>query len=419
MQKQDFSNVQNDGAANNDISLTDLFATLWHSRWLILFVTISVMACGLAGSLYFAKYKSQGFFQFGGPIPAVVVKSNTKDKDKEKDKDKAPGLGISLADYKRFAASYATSERFADYLREKKLGSAVNINDLRKTIASRDGIEKLVEPIYPFTKLDAKVLMEQPKDSSNNVIGLRINYENSAPENAQNMVSLLGRYVMDSIIYLIYMDELQFKHSEIKSKMIKLDNVIITNKEQLDEYRRKAADLKQIVARYPESANQTTRQVVSVTEDSARYLSPVTQLVTTEVQASEANEAIFKAKREQQQSALLLAYYDRAKVLLDGTKSGETVLRGLDQVKESVFKGKNMEDEVIKEVYNTITIENQNAINVYLEKSRFIAGPTLPTNSSNRPLFALLGSLMSGLFLSILLVFGRNWWRDNRMKISV
>lgn len=415
MQKQDLGNVQTDGAASNDISLTDLFATLWHSRWFILFITVLVMACGLAGSLYFAKYKSQGFFQFGGAIPAVVVKNNTKDKEK----DKVPSLGISLADYKRFSASYATSERFADYLREKKLDSAVDINDLRKTFASRDGIEKLVEPIYPFTKLDAKVLMEQPKDSINNVIGLRINYENSVPEDAQNMVSLLGRYVMDSIVYLIYMDELQFKHSEIKSKMIKLDNVIITNKEQLEEYRRKGADLKQIVTRYPESANQASRQVLSVTEDSARYLSPVTQLVTTEVQTSEAKEAIFKAKREQQQITLLLEYYDRAKVLLDGTKSGETVLRGLDQVKESVFKGKNMEDEVIKEAYNTITIENQNAINVYLEKSRFIAGPTLPTSSSVRPSFVLLGSLMLGLFLSILLVFGRNLWRDNRMKISV
>jgi hypothetical protein len=158
--------------------------------------------------------------------------------------------------------------------------------------------------------------------------------------------------------------------------------------------------------------------VISVTEDNAHYLPPVTLLVTTEVQASEANESIRKAKREQRQSTLWLEYYDHAKAMLDGTKSGESFLRGLEPVKESVFKDKNLDDDVIKEVYNSITIDNQNAINLYLEKSRFIAGPTLPTHSSARPLLVLVISLVLGLFLAILLVFARNWWRDNWVKVS-
>src|SRR6266404_849022 len=100
-------------------------------------------------------------------------------------------------------------------------------------------------------------LMEQPKDSGNNVIGLRISYENSSPEIAQQMVGLLGRYAMDSIVYLIYSDALKFKHSETKSKMIELDNKIIAKKQLLEELRRKGADLKQIVSRYPEPPSQT------------------------------------------------------------------------------------------------------------------------------------------------------------------
>lgn len=404
MQEQDNFNTQDDNTAGDEISLTDFLAPLWRSRWMILFVTLSVTAGGLAGSLHLAQYKSEGFFQFGGAIPAV--------------KDKEPGMGISLSDYKRYAASFATSERFADFVQEKKLGSTTGIDGMYKTFQSPNGIMKQIEPVYPFTKLDAKELMDQPKDSSNNVIGLRINYASRSPENAQQMVGLLGRYVMDSIIYRIYSDELQFKRSEMMAKMTKLDNVIITNKELLEKYRRKGADLKQIVSRYPESSRQASRQVISVTEDSARYLSPVTLLATTEVQTSEANESIRKTKREQRQSALLLEYYDHAKALLDGTKSGETLLRGLEPVKESVFKGKNLEDETIKEVYNTITIDNQDAINRYLEKSRFIAGPTLPIYSSQSKRVVLVVSLALGLLLSVLLVFARNWWRDNWQKIS-
>lgn len=407
MQNQDNFNTQDDSTAGDDISLIDFLAPLWRSRWMILFVTLSVGAFGLARSLHYAQYKSEGFFQFGGAIPAM--------------KDKEPGTGILLSDYKRYVASYSTSERFADFVRDKKLGSAPAIDSLSAVLASRDvaaTLATLIEPIYPYTKLDAKELMDQPKDSSNNIIGMRINYASRSPENAQQMVRLLGSYVMDSIIYQVYSDELQFKHGEIKAKIIKLDNVIITNQELLEKYRRKGADLKQIVSRYPESSRQASRQVISVTEDSARYLSPVTLLATTEVQASEANESIRKTKREQRQSALLLEYYDHAKALLDGTKSGETLLRGLEPVKESVFKGKNLEDDVIKEVYNAITIDNQNAIIVYLEKSRFIAGPTLPTETSARPRIVLLVSLMLGLFLSVLMAFARNWWRDNWQKIS-
>lgn len=409
MQERHNFKTREDSATSDVISLADILAPLWHSRWLIFFVTMTVAVCALAGAMHFAYYKSEGFFQFGGTIPAV----------KDTAKEKEHGLGILLSDYKRYAAAYTTSERFFDFVRDRKLESAAGVDDLAKVFSSRDGIAKLVEPVYPFTKLDAKELMEQPKDSSNNVIGLHINYASNTPENAQQIVGLLGRYAMDSIIYQIYSDELRFKHSEIVAKITKLDNDIINFNVMLEKYRHKGADLKLIVSRYPDSSKQAaSRQVISVTEDNAHYLPPVTLLATTEVQESEAHEFIRTTKRELQQSKIWLEYYDHAKAALDATRSGETLLRGLELTKESMFKGKNLEDDVIREVYNTITIENQNATNLYLEKSRFIAGPTLPIRSSLRPLFVLAISMVLGLFLSVLLVFARVWWRNNWQKVS-
>lgn len=398
------------------ISLTDLLMPVWRARRAVLIITLLMMAGSVAWALLNAKYKSQGFFQFGGAIP--MVKQADKEKNKDREYDKEPSPGITLSDFKRFGASYATSERFNDYVQDKKLGSSPGVNNLRQMFSSRDGISKIIEPVYPFTKLDAKELMEQPKDSSNNVIGLRINYEDGSPQIAQQMVGLLGRYAMDSIVYLIYTDVLRNKHDEIQTKITKLDSIIIDKKIQLDEFRRRAADLKQIIARNPGAAGQDTRQVVQITEDSARYLPPVTLLMTTEVQASDANESILKAKYEQNQNRLLLEYYGRVKVLLDSTKSGETVLRGLEPAKEAVFKDKNLQDDVIKVVYNAITIDNQSATNLYLNKSRFIAGPTLPERSTARPTMALAMGLMLGLLLSVLFVFGREWWRKNEVQLS-
>jgi hypothetical protein len=202
----------------------------------------------------------------------------------------------------------------------------------------------------------------------------------------------------------------------MNTKIIKLDNAIIANKTRLEEYRRRAAELKQIVARNPGSEGQATRQVVTITDENARYLPPATQLATTEVQATEANEEILKARREQQQNILFLEYYERAKGLLDSTKSGETVLRGLEAAKTAVFKDKNLEDDIVKEVYNKITVDNRNAINVYLDKSRFIAGPTLAQKSTARPALALVVSLILGFFLAVLIVFSRKQTRLSRVR---
>jgi hypothetical protein len=249
------------------------------------------------------------------------------------------------------------------------------------------------------------------------VIGLRIHYATSNPVDAQRIVGLLGSYAMDSIIYFSYADSLRFKQTELTAKITKFDNDIIDLKERLAEYQRRGAALKLIVSRYPDTSSQAARQVISVTPDNARYLSPVTHLMSTEVEATQIAEEIIKAQREQQQAILSRDYYDAAKAVLDSQKTGENIVRSLEPLKEKVFSGKDMENDVIKEVYNTISIENKNAISLYLEKSRFIAGPSLPTRPTGKLSAILLASFFIGLILSMALVIGRHWWAENRLKI--
>jgi len=398
MQEQLDSNSHNDGELGDEISLIDIVKPLWQSRWLIIFVTLSVVAAALAGSYYFKSYKSEGIVQFKSVIPAVKgIYTNTNTEP-----DTEPSSGISLADYQRYSAAFSTSKPFADFVSENKLGSTVVINSLYKTFASPNGIGKQIEPI---------------KDN-NNVVGLNISFASRSPEIAQQMVSLLGRYVMDSLNYQIISDDLKFRHHEIIVNSDILNNVIIRNKNLLETYRRRSADLKLIAKRYPESFRKAPTQVFFITENGTSYLPLETQLMATEVQASEANESIRTTKRELRQNALWLEYFDRVNALLDKTQSGDVLLRGLESVKESVFKGKNLDDDAIRDVYNEITSNNQVAIGLYLEKNTFISGPTLPTYSSPSKRKVLLASLVLGLFLSVLLVFARIWWRDNWQKVS-
>ncbi|GAA4012856.1 lipopolysaccharide biosynthesis protein [Actimicrobium antarcticum] len=404
-------NGQHDSSDEMQLSLTDLVVPLWRGRKLILAGALIAMLLGAAVSLKLSKYRSEGFLQFGGAIPLPRERLPG-------DKEPLPSPGIALADYKRYAAAFGTPGRLDQFITQNKLTGTPEAMALQRTFASKDGITALVQPVYPFTKLDAKELMEQTKDASNNVIGLRINYAAGTPEMAQHLVTLLGGYAMDGIIYLTYSDALRFKHSEITARVTKLDNDIIDLKERLDSYQRQGTALRQIVTRYPDMAGAAGRQPFLVTGDNARYLPPVTHLMSTEVGTSEANEAITTAQREQRQALILRDYYDRAKSVLDGGNSSATMLRSLETIKEEVFKKQDLKDPVVKEVYNTITIDNQKSINLYLEKTRFIAGPSLPESHTLPLSTTLLISLLLGVVLSSLLVYGRNWWGANRQRIT-
>ncbi|CDG81603.1 hypothetical protein [Janthinobacterium agaricidamnosum] len=398
--------LKRDSAGDNThwIFLSELLGVLWRARKPI--VGGAILAVMLGGALAWsaAQYKSEGFLQFGGVIPMSREKS-----------DQDTSQGILLADYKRYAALFNTSGRFDEFVQQNKMAGVAAVGQLRRVFVSNELISSILDPVYSYTKVDAKELMAQPKDGGNNVIGLRIKYETGNPQDAQSMVGLLGRYAMDSIIYLIYSDALRFKHAEITAKISKLDNDIIELKENLEKYRRKGVTLKQIVAQYPESSKQAVSQVLSVTEENSRYLSPVTHLMSNEVDTLNASEGIVRLKREQQQNLLLLEYFDRAKALLDANKSGESILRELDKIKESVFKDKDLTNEVVKEVYNQISIENQTAVNVYLEKTRFIAGPSFPERRSSRLGPALILSMMIGLLISSILVLAYHW-RQNVIR---
>ena len=418
MQTDSFSAQDNDPNVI-EISLADLVRTVWDSRWTVLTVTILVAICGVASNFYLAAYKSEGFFRLGEIYPSRSYNASTQIskgtsyyiQNKTQKKEPEVGRGIPFSDYKRFSALYTTSGRFAEYVQDKKLGLAPGIEDLRIAFLTPARIAKLIEPA---------------KDNGDNVIGLRISSESADPKTAQQMVDLLGHYVIDSIVYSIYSDMLRLRVSELLDKPFKLDMVIMESKEKLEKSRRKGADLKQILSRYSSTANQQVQQGVPVIGDSSLPRIPgaqlvtaevVSQLVTEEIQILELNEQILKAKRDQQQAVLFREYYREASLLLESTKSGETVLHGLESAKDRVFKDKNLDDEVVKEVYDTITLDNHKAIDVYSEQNFFMTGPTLPLKPSSHLVRALGSSLVLGLCLSMVLVFGRNWWRENRVKI--
>lgn len=392
---------------NSGISFTQLIMVFWRERRMISAITLAATAVGIGFTLAFPTYTSVGYLQIGSSLPIQL----------ESKKDVEAAQGITISDYKRYSAAFNTSERFNDFIQEYKIENQTGIDQLRGAFSSRKGITSNIEPVYPFTKIDAKdLVMEQPKNGSNNIIGVLIRYEDKDPAIAKNMVETLGRYTLDSIMYIFYADFLRYRLSEIEAKIIRLENSIIENNMDLQEYERKSVDLKKIIARHPEANNTGIQAIVSVTEENARFLAPRTQLMTTEVQMSEANEKNIRARHNEIQYRILREYYLLAKKALDSTRSGETMLHAMTTISDTVFKNKNLKDENVQKVYNKISMENKEAISVFHEQSRFIAGPSLPQNRSTSLSKVAIISFMAGLILSLILAFGRDLLAANRMK---
>lgn len=400
------------------ISLAQICAALWRSRFVFLAVMVSVTAITLVGLLHFAKYESEGLFRFGGaiPIPQTAEFSTLANLGyNAEDRKLPPGIGFS--DYKLFAAFYSTRERFDLYVHDNKLDDTAVIRNLRARFVSPESVEDMLNPVYAITRQDAKNLVGKTDSTSNNVIGLRITFSADTPELAQKMVNTLGRYAIDSIAYVVYAGAVPADCAAIKTKLVRYDAFILSKSEHMAELRRRVAYLKDIAQRHPDLAN-ATRQVVTVTEQSARYLPPVTLLATAEVEESEVREAIHRANSEKSKAALLLEYCERLKEVIASTNSGEAVVQSLEKTKNEVFKDKDLSDDVVKDVYQGVTIANRNAISVYLDNSRFIAGPTLPNRRNVRPSIAIVISLVVGFVCAAGVVIVKRWWVKNRTVIS-
>ena len=145
-----------------------------------------------------------------------------------------------------------------------------------------EDIHKWIKPIYAFAKEDAREFSQLPQDDSNSVIGLNLAYEADSPENASAYVSFFGNYIRDCFLYVTLYNYVLHEYNNTMSEMNKNENDIIGVQFQLLQNTNKMKDIQAILINYPESSKIENRQLVSVQEGGARFLSPVTQLVGIE-----------------------------------------------------------------------------------------------------------------------------------------
>jgi len=83
----------------------------------------------------------------------------------------------------------------------------------------------------------------------------------------------------------------------------------------------------------------------------------------------------------------------------------------LPQILPEIFKNQNLDDEPVKEAFNGLTIETQALQNLWQENQRNLLASSATPVPTARFALAGAGALVAGLFLSMLMVLLRAWWR--------
>jgi hypothetical protein len=307
-------------------------------------------------------------------------------------------FGMSLPDFKKLQSSMAAPGRWDQFLITKKNVNQSDFTDLRFAFSDENAVQRLITPVYPLTKIELKELPESAnKDATAGITAIKVSFKAETPIMAQSGVLLIGDFLRDTAILMNYRETVETKYADYLSTERKYENNVIEIKYQLRLMEIRKAGMQKILHDYPESTKSDSRQLVSISEGSTRFLSPITQLVAIESAIMEQTQILPKILRDQHANSLYLRYYEKILLLIDKSTSGDAFLRALAQVRESLML--NLNDEVEKTVDNNIALESESAQNFYFKKIRFIGQPTKPYRRSPSLAFSIIIGLLGGIFV--------------------
>jgi hypothetical protein len=381
------------GYAGGEIDLRQLVTVLWRQKALIAGIGIFGALLGAGASLYSKKYVTEEIFL-------------------------TPG--ISAGNYKRYQTVFSSGPRLQQYLQSSGLVGTTDGDLLYELAENQDALRDTLKPEFAFTDTDQKTfgVKVTEKDEPGVMIGMRIQFKHKKPTHGAP-VTLLGEYVRDTIIRVNFEKTLPARCAEFRAREQKLRNAQIDNDFAITQEEKRAATLRDIIARNPAAAAVDNRQIVSLEKGGERFLSPVAQLVAAEIQIADMRLAEARRERDRIRVALKRDYYCQAQQALQQTTHGRAFLEELKNVQTAVFQGQDKTIDIVERTWNELDVERKNWINTYLQAMRFVASPEGAEVKVLRKPGLALGVALGGMLGGMLVVFGalvRMWWRGEEQE---
>jgi hypothetical protein len=379
---------------------------IWSARSGIFTIAV-VMGVAAASAFWISgRFESEGLYQLIAPsinvpsVRAAEVSTNLS-------------VGTpTFSEFKVVSALLAEPERMRAYLSEKGLSDDVQLSDLPLVLSDPVKQRQWLAPVYAFTKADSKEFVDNPtaKEYAGQVVGVRVVANARSAEVAQRRNRVLAEYVRDVVFLQTLTDYIRTRSSESKRSALIYENSVISNRNQLKVATDRLRELKTVALRNPDAARGDSRSVLSLTDSTTRFLPLPTQMMAADVNAVELNLAFESAQRLWAQTQYTSTYFEALQNSLSETKTADALIKRMSHAKALADKSRDLTDEKIRQVSNATLLEIQTLEDAFHNRSRFIAGPSLPERSIKMPLLALILGCLVGLVGASCWVVIRQWF---------
>ncbi|ATE62277.1 lipopolysaccharide biosynthesis protein [Thauera sinica] len=372
-----------------EIHLSDLVPVLWQRRRMICCLAGLGALLGLGISLASTRYVSEGIFMAHVPIGA----------------------------YKRYESVLLSGPRLAQFVQRNGTENDAASARILKLIDSDAALRKALRLEFGFTDRDAKTFGVQAGKVSDTV-DVRLRYESPEPIGGAPL-ALLAEFVRDTVIRVDMEETILRQCNDYRIREQTLRNEQLQNGFDIGQQEERAATLRTLTTRNPDTQGQNARQIVAVDKGTERFLSPQAQLTAVEIQIADMRLDDARRERERVASALKRDYYCEAQQALQGNRDGRAFLAELGNIQKTVFEGKDRSANVVEQTWNELDLQRGSWANDYLVRMRFIASPDRTENRERKPgttTGAVLGLIVGGM-LGVFMALALGWWTAHRRAI--
>lgn len=374
------------------------------SRW-----RYAILAGALAGGVVTAavviltlKYQSEGLYTLGAITPVEARLTG----DVRITQPLFPKLyqfsrGLSLQDLK-IEYPRLDGERFKAFVDQRGTATDRVTERAIKLLESPSSRPELLSPVYGSTRADLRELGEQSKPVENLAIALQVSFAAPSPEDATRYATLLGDFVGESLFLSQAQLLVARRIEQYESQQLTYENELVKARVTIATTTDKINALESVRRRFPQMSTQAGRQVVSIADGGARYLSPAAQLVGMESTVADLRQEMALNEHGRNVSRLLSGYYAKARSALAKTTSSRPLIADLANLIDTSLPSGAGDDDDMRQARNYALLDLYVLRALRDDGLRFVSGPTAGWRDSSRIWKGAVGGASGAALLIVL-----------------
>lgn len=389
----------------DEVDLHKLVSALWRQRKLIATFGVVGGIVGLALSLTTTQYVSSGLFQ-------IQIERNAKQEKIE---------SVSNSNYKRYENVLLNPQNLEHFVGQRTTPSEPGASEVLELARSPKKLREAISPEFSLTEKEQRNLgIKIPTEDGNLLLGFRVHYSSKEPSQG-TVLKILGEYLRDSLIALdlrSYAEtqcaQQEFRASELRNEQLKAQFLIEQEEERMKSLRR-------LIEKNPTAAAIDTRQVISLENNGARFLTPGAHLNAAEIGVTDMKLGQKEREREMIAISIKKSYYCEGVKLLTQPAAAAAILDQFEKLQLAAVKNHDSNLPIVEQTSNEIKLELIKWRDTYLRAMRYAVAPEnleIRERKFGR-LLGLLGGGLLGGFLGLMAALLWSWWQSNRDAILV